>query len=122
MPGAPAPRAVLLRRLLLPVVVVAVNGTAGLMRVMRGNLLDVLGQPFVQTARAKGLKGRMGRTQPVDGMGFGGAFSSEIGRLRSMSLGPYEWDDPIVVVSNATEGAFASEEFAGNIGNRESGK
>ena len=32
------------------------NGPAGLMRVMRGNLLDVLGQPFVQTARAKGLK------------------------------------------------------------------
>ncbi len=69
-------------------------------------------------ANAKGLKGRMGRTQSVDGVGFGGAFSSDIGRLRSMSLGPYEWDDPIVVVSNATEGAFASEEFAGNIGNR----
>ena len=33
-----------------------INGTAGLMRIMRGNLLDVLGQPFVQTARAKGLK------------------------------------------------------------------
>ena len=69
-------------------------------------------------ARAKGLHGRMGRTQQVDGMGFGGSFTSEIGRLRSMSLGPYEWDDPIVVVSNATEGAFASEDFAGNIGNR----
>ena len=26
------------------------------MRIMRGNLLDVLGQPFVRTARAKGLK------------------------------------------------------------------
>src|SRR5262249_56922877 len=36
----------------------------------------------------------------------------------SMSLGPYEWDDPVVVVSSATEGAFASEDFAGNIGNR----
>ena len=69
-------------------------------------------------ANAKGLRGRMGRTQSVDGVGFGGSFSSEIGRLRSMSLGPYEWDDPIVVVSSATEGAFASEEFAGNIGNR----
>ena len=34
------------------------NGTAGLMRIMRGNLLDVLRQPFVQTARAKGLKER----------------------------------------------------------------
>lgn len=69
-------------------------------------------------ARAKALRGRMGRTMRVDGMGFGGTFTSEIGRLRSMSLGPYEWDDPIVVVSNATDGAFASEDFAGNIGNR----
>ena len=39
-----------------PVIVVGINGTASLMRIMRGNLLDVLGQPFVQTARAKGLK------------------------------------------------------------------
>jgi hypothetical protein len=69
-------------------------------------------------ARAKGLLGRMGRTQPVDGVGFGGAFTADIGRLRSMRLGPYEWDDPIVLVSHATEGAFASEELAGNIGNR----
>ena len=46
----------LLTHLWVPVVVVAVNGTAGLLRIMRGNLLDVLGQPFVQTARAKGLK------------------------------------------------------------------
>jgi len=69
-------------------------------------------------AKQKGLLNRMGRTQKIDGVGFGGAFTSEIGRLRSMSLGPYEWDDPLVVVSNATEGAFASEEFAGNIGNR----
>lgn len=47
------------QHLLIPIIVVAINGTAGLMRVMRGNLLDVLGQPFVQTARAKGLKERV---------------------------------------------------------------
>jgi len=69
-------------------------------------------------ANAKGLVSRMGKTQAVDGVGFGGAFAADIGRLRSMSLGPYEWDDPIVLVSHATEGAFASEELAGNIGNR----
>ncbi len=46
----------LLKHMWVPVVVVALNGTAGLLRIMRGNLLDVLGQPFVQTARAKGLK------------------------------------------------------------------
>lgn len=46
----------LLKHLWIPVIVVGLNGTAGLMRIMRGNLLDVLGQPFVQTARAKGLR------------------------------------------------------------------
>jgi membrane-associated protease RseP (regulator of RpoE activity) len=69
-------------------------------------------------AKKTGILNRMGKTTRFDGVGFGGSFSSEVGRLRSMSLGPYEWDDPIVVVSHATEGAFASEEFAGNIGNR----
>jgi hypothetical protein len=69
-------------------------------------------------AKKTGIVNRMGRTTRFDGVGFGGSFSSEVGRLRSMSLGPYEWDDPVVVVSHATEGAFASEEFAGNIGNR----
>jgi peptide/nickel transport system permease protein len=48
-----------LKHLCIPVAVVGLNGTAGLMRIMRGNLLDVLGQPFVQTARAKGLKERV---------------------------------------------------------------
>src|SRR5262245_43513976 len=71
--------------------------------------------PFAKKA---GLVNKMGKTTQFDGVGFGGSFSSEVGRLRSMSLGPYEWDDPVVVVSHATEGAFASEEFAGNIGNR----
>lgn len=46
------------KHLCIPVAVVGLNGTAGLMRIMRGNLLDVLRQPFVQTARAKGLKER----------------------------------------------------------------
>ena len=69
-------------------------------------------------ARAKGLRHRMGRTHEVDGVGFGGSFTMILGRLRGMSLGPYEWDDPIVSLSTSTEGAFASEEFAGNIGNR----
>jgi peptide/nickel transport system permease protein len=49
----------LLKHLWIPVVVVGINGTAGLMRIMRGNLLDVLGQPFIQTARAKGLRERV---------------------------------------------------------------
>ena len=39
----------------IPVVVLAVGGTAGLTRIMRANLLDVLGQQYVQTARSKGV-------------------------------------------------------------------
>jgi len=46
----------LIQHLWIPIIVLGLNGTAGLMRIMRGNLLDVLGQPFIQTARAKGLK------------------------------------------------------------------
>jgi hypothetical protein len=88
----------------------------GLFRLDLGSSSTVdLHGPF---AREKRIVGRLGRTQHAEGVGFGGSFSSEIGRLRSMSLGPYEWDDPIVSVAHATEGAFASREFAGNIGNR----
>jgi hypothetical protein len=88
----------------------------GLFRLDVGSSSTVdLHAPF---AKAKRIVPRLGRTQRVDGVGFGGSFTSEIGRLRVMSLGPYEWDDPIVSVAHATEGAFASEEFAGNIGNR----
>jgi peptide/nickel transport system permease protein len=39
----------------VPVVILAVNGTAGLVRVMRANMLDELHRPYVVTARAKGL-------------------------------------------------------------------
>ncbi len=45
----------LLKHLWVPVVVIGTAGTAGLMRLMRGNLLDVLRQQYVMTARAKGL-------------------------------------------------------------------
>ncbi len=36
--------------------VIGTGGMAGLIRLMRGNLLDTLSLPYVQTARAKGLK------------------------------------------------------------------
>lgn len=48
----------LLKHLPVPAAVVAINGTAGLMRIMRGSLLEVLGQPYIMTARAKGLPER----------------------------------------------------------------
>ena len=39
----------------VPVLVLAIGGTAGLIREIRANLLDQLGMPYVETARAKGL-------------------------------------------------------------------
>lgn len=51
------PRVVdLLKHLWIPALISAVTGTAGLIRLMRGNLLETLGQPFVEAARARGLK------------------------------------------------------------------
>ena len=44
-----------LKHFWVPVLVVGLAGTARNMRVMRGNLLDVLNQNYVRTARAKGL-------------------------------------------------------------------
>ncbi len=46
----------LLRHVWLPVVVLGVGSTAGLIRVMRANLLDELRKPYVTTARAKGVR------------------------------------------------------------------
>ncbi len=46
----------LLKHLWIPALISAVTGTGGLIRIMRGNLLDTLGQPFVEAARARGLK------------------------------------------------------------------
>lgn len=44
------------KHLWIPIIVIGTAGTAGLMRIMRGNLLDILGQQYIETARAKGLK------------------------------------------------------------------
>ncbi len=46
----------LLRHLPIPIVVIGLSGTAWLIRTMRATLLDELHKPYVQTARAKGLK------------------------------------------------------------------
>ncbi len=48
----------LLKHLWIPALIAAVTGSAGLVRIMRANLLDTLGQPFVEAARARGLKSR----------------------------------------------------------------
>ncbi len=48
----------LLKHLWLPALISAVTDTGALIRIMRGNLLDTLGQPFVEAARARGLENR----------------------------------------------------------------
>ncbi len=46
----------LLSHIWLPALIVGTSGTAGLIRVMRANLLDELQKPYVMVAHAKGLK------------------------------------------------------------------
>ncbi len=46
----------LLQHIWVPIVVIATAGTAGMIRVMRGNLLDEVRKPYVTTAMAKGVR------------------------------------------------------------------
>jgi peptide/nickel transport system permease protein len=48
----------MLNHLWLPMVILGVSGTAGMIRTMRANMLDELRKPYVTTARAKGLSER----------------------------------------------------------------
>ena len=44
-----------LKHIWVPVVIVGMSGTAGLMRTMRGMMLDELNKQYVITAKSKGL-------------------------------------------------------------------
>lgn len=46
----------LMNHLWIPVIILGIGGTGGMIRVMRGNLLDELKKPYVVTARAKGVR------------------------------------------------------------------
>ena len=48
----------LISHLWVPLLVIGTAGTAGLIRTMRANMLDEINQPYVETARAKGLRER----------------------------------------------------------------
>lgn len=48
----------LLKHIWLPLIVVGTAGMASLMRIMRGNMLDVNGSPFITSLKARGLKSR----------------------------------------------------------------
>lgn len=45
----------LFQHLWIPMILVGISGTAGLIRTLRANLLDELNKPYVDTARAKGV-------------------------------------------------------------------
>lgn len=49
----------MLNHLWAPLLILGAAGTAELIRIMRGNLLDVLGEQYITTARAKGLPERV---------------------------------------------------------------
>jgi len=48
----------MIKHLWIPMIVLGTAGTAGLIRTMRANTLDEINQPYVETARAKGLTER----------------------------------------------------------------
>jgi aspartyl protease/PDZ domain-containing protein len=50
--------------------------------------------------------------------GFGGTFQSRVTRAKSLAIGPYTWQKPLVSLSGAEGGAFSSEDYAGNVGNQ----
>ncbi|MFL5807698.1 MAG: ABC transporter permease [Roseiflexaceae bacterium] len=49
----------MLGRVWAPVLILAIENTASIIRTVRANLLDELNKPYVETARAKGLKERV---------------------------------------------------------------
>lgn len=49
----------LFKHLIIAIIVVGTAGMAGMVRVLRATTLDELGKQYVQTARAKGLKGKV---------------------------------------------------------------
>jgi hypothetical protein len=79
-----------------------------------GSTVD-LHTPFV---KRHDLVTKAGPGVEVMGGGFGGTFTTRIVRLKKLEIGPYSWADPLVSLSQATTGAFTSEDYAGNIGNR----
>jgi len=71
--------------------------------------------PFVKAHQLDQGRGKM---LEAHGAGFGGEFTSQLTRLKRIDLGPYGWDDPLVTLSQASTGALASVDYAGNVGNQ----
>jgi hypothetical protein len=78
-----------------------------------GSTVDLHG-PFV---KKNGLREKLPKTVEILNGGFGGTFTSHLGRMKKMEIGPFAWTDPLVILSGAQTGGLASEDYAGNIGN-----
>jgi hypothetical protein len=100
-----------------PVVTMTLDGgIAGDFRVDVGSGSTVdLHTPFVKRHE---LMTKAGRGVELMGGGFGGTFTTRMVRMKKLEIGPYSWADPVISLSQATVGAFTSEDYAGNIGNR----
>jgi aspartyl protease/PDZ domain-containing protein len=79
-----------------------------------GSTVD-LHAPFV---KRYGLDRDMPPGVDVVSGGFGGTFQSRVTRAKSLTIGPYTWQKPLVSLSGAAAGAFSSEDYAGNVGNQ----
>lgn len=79
-----------------------------------GSTVDLHG-PFV---RRNGLDRELAPGVEIVSGGFGGTFQSRVTRAKSLAVGPYSWKRPLVSLSGAATGAFASEDYAGNAGNQ----
>jgi hypothetical protein len=100
-----------------PVVTVKVDGQyegAARIDVGSSSTLD-LHSPFV---KKNDLVAKNPRAITVTGGGFGGTFESKFARMKSLEVGPYQIDAPLIGLSTIGQGALASEDYAGNIGNR----
>jgi hypothetical protein len=100
-----------------PVVTVKVDGQyegGARLDVGSGSTLD-LHTPFV---KQHGLIAKYPSALTVVSGGFGGTFESKLARMRSLEIGPYKVDRPLIGLSTITTGALASEDYAGNIGCR----
>ncbi len=101
----------------VPAVRVKVDGTyEGEARVDVGSgaTLD-LHTPFVRT---HGLIAKHPNAITVLSGGFGGTFESRLARMKSLEIGPHRVERPLIGFSTITAGALASEDYAGNLGNR----
>ncbi len=107
--------AMTMREGVFPNVEASVDGATGTFDLDAGSSQGLmLTQAF---ANANGIVEKMPKTVDVDAArGIGGEIGGTAGRVATFELGSVSLANPIVVVTNATGGAFATPGLAGNIG------